>query len=138
MSVSRRNKAAIAAAAGKSGFFTARRTQRSATVSGRPSLVRSVAGGPGEGRASSCEEASGSRALLRGGDGPGLSCGGAGLRGRKLRWEALAGAALGGGRRPVGNGGATAAGRGGRRGSSPPGGFAEGRADAGGFARRGG
>ena len=35
-----------------------------------------------------CEQGSCSRALLRGGDGPGLSCGGAGLRGRKLLSEA--------------------------------------------------
>lgn len=86
--VFRRSTAAIAAAAGNSSFLAARRTQRSATVSVCASLARSAAGGPTEGRASSCEQGSGSRAVPRRGDGPGLSCGGPALRGGKLLSEA--------------------------------------------------
>lgn len=141
MLVSRRNKAAIAAAAGKSGFLTARRTQRSATVSSCPSLARSVAGGSGvELRAGSLQP------------GPAAGWG----RARPFLWRrrakgeeaalgGLAGAAQrrwpersAGGRWRLGNRGATAAGRGGRRASSLPRGFAEGRADPGCFARRDG
>lgn len=86
--VFRRSTAAIAAAAGSSSFLAARRTQRSATVSVCASSARSAAGGPTEGRASSCEQGSGSRAVPRRGDGPGLSCGGPALRGGKLLSEA--------------------------------------------------
>lgn len=58
------------------GFFTALRTQRSATVNVRSCLARSVAGGPGDGGTLGCEQGSCSWTLLRGRDGPSLPCGG--------------------------------------------------------------